>query len=179
MATAPLRVLPTPEALGEALADRILQRIEEARVAGQPFVLGSPTGRTPRPPMRRRTNPGHAATSRGSRSLRRSRRFYCRSTGSTTRGSGSRGLPSLMPTTTRSPTPAGSTSFSWHRARATGTSPSTHPGARETVAPVSSRSPRRRGATICRHSRPSGRWIACLPMESASASRRSWRRVRR
>jgi len=49
MATAPLRVLPTPEAIGEALADRILQRIEEARVNGRPFVLGSPTGRTPRP----------------------------------------------------------------------------------------------------------------------------------
>jgi glucosamine-6-phosphate deaminase len=49
MATAPLRVLATPEALGEALADRILQRMEEARVAGRPFVLGSPTGRTPRP----------------------------------------------------------------------------------------------------------------------------------
>lgn len=49
MATAPLRVLATPEALGEALADRILQRIKEARVAGRPFVLGSPTGRTPRP----------------------------------------------------------------------------------------------------------------------------------
>jgi glucosamine-6-phosphate deaminase len=49
MTTAPLRVLPTPEALGEALADRILQRIEEARVDGRPFVLGSPTGRTPRP----------------------------------------------------------------------------------------------------------------------------------
>lgn len=49
MATAPLRVLPTPEALGEALADCILQRIEEARVGGRPFLLGSPTGRTPRP----------------------------------------------------------------------------------------------------------------------------------
>jgi glucosamine-6-phosphate deaminase len=49
MATAPLRILPTPEALGEALAERILQRIAEARVAGRPFVLGSPTGRTPRP----------------------------------------------------------------------------------------------------------------------------------
>ena len=49
MATAPLRVLPTPEALGEELADRILQRIEEARVGGRPFLLGSPTGRTPRP----------------------------------------------------------------------------------------------------------------------------------
>jgi glucosamine-6-phosphate deaminase len=49
MAAAPLRILPTPETLGEALADRILQRIEEARVAGRPFMLGSPTGRTPRP----------------------------------------------------------------------------------------------------------------------------------
>ena len=49
MATAPLRVLPTPEALGEALADRILRRIDEACVAGRPFLMGSPTGRTPRP----------------------------------------------------------------------------------------------------------------------------------
>jgi glucosamine-6-phosphate deaminase len=37
-------VLPTPEAIGEYLADRVLSRL-----AGQRFLLGCPTGRTPRP----------------------------------------------------------------------------------------------------------------------------------
>ena len=49
MPTAPLRVFPSPEALGEALAARLLARIEAARPSGRPFLLGCPTGRTPRP----------------------------------------------------------------------------------------------------------------------------------
>ena len=49
MGTTPLRVLPSPEALGEELADRLLERIERARASGARFLLGCPTGRTPRP----------------------------------------------------------------------------------------------------------------------------------
>ena len=45
----PLRVFPTPDALGDALAGRVLDRIERARLAGKRFLLGCPTGRTPRP----------------------------------------------------------------------------------------------------------------------------------
>lgn len=46
---APVRVLPSPEAIGELLADRVLAGVEAARVSGRPFLLGCPTGRTPRP----------------------------------------------------------------------------------------------------------------------------------
>jgi glucosamine-6-phosphate deaminase len=35
--------------MGEELAERILERIEHARVTGTRFLLGCPTGRTPRP----------------------------------------------------------------------------------------------------------------------------------
>ena len=45
----PLRVFPTPEAIGEYLAPRLLDRIEVARTQGRRFLLGCPTGRTPRP----------------------------------------------------------------------------------------------------------------------------------
>jgi glucosamine-6-phosphate deaminase len=45
----PLRVFETPEALGEALATRIVERVAEAAAAGRRFLLGCPTGRTPRP----------------------------------------------------------------------------------------------------------------------------------
>jgi glucosamine-6-phosphate deaminase len=44
-----LRVLPSPDAIGEELAQRILERIETARTGGSRFLLGCPTGRTPRP----------------------------------------------------------------------------------------------------------------------------------
>jgi glucosamine-6-phosphate deaminase len=44
-----LRVLPSPEAIGEDLASRILDRIEAAHLVGRRFLLGCPTGRTPRP----------------------------------------------------------------------------------------------------------------------------------
>src|SRR5688500_12162225 len=48
----PLRVFPTPEAIGEYLAPRLLDRIELARTHGRRFLLGCPTGRTPRPVYR-------------------------------------------------------------------------------------------------------------------------------
>jgi glucosamine-6-phosphate deaminase len=44
-----LRVLESPDAIGEEFAQRLLERIEQARSAGARFVLGCPTGRTPRP----------------------------------------------------------------------------------------------------------------------------------
>lgn len=42
-------MLPTPADIGEQLADRLLARIEAKRTTGRPFLLGCPTGRTPRP----------------------------------------------------------------------------------------------------------------------------------
>jgi glucosamine-6-phosphate deaminase len=45
----PLRVLPTPAAIGDYLAERLLDGIEHARRLGKRFLLGCPTGRTPRP----------------------------------------------------------------------------------------------------------------------------------
>jgi glucosamine-6-phosphate deaminase len=47
--TAPLRVLPTPDAIGGDIAERILARMASARERGRRFLLGCPTGRTPRP----------------------------------------------------------------------------------------------------------------------------------
>jgi glucosamine-6-phosphate deaminase len=49
MATTPVRIFPTPEALGDDLAGRLLERIEGARASGRRWLLGCPTGRTPRP----------------------------------------------------------------------------------------------------------------------------------
>jgi glucosamine-6-phosphate deaminase len=49
MSKAPLRVLPTPDAIGEALAERLLAEFERARLTGRQFLLGCPTGRTPKP----------------------------------------------------------------------------------------------------------------------------------
>jgi glucosamine-6-phosphate deaminase len=49
MATTPLRILPSPDAIGEELAARLARRIEQARGDGRRFLLGCPTGRTPRP----------------------------------------------------------------------------------------------------------------------------------
>ena len=46
---AAIRVLPTPEAIGYDVAQQILHRIDVARESGRPFLLGCPTGRTPRP----------------------------------------------------------------------------------------------------------------------------------
>ncbi len=49
MLTTPLRVLPSPDAIGEDVAERLLGAVERARLTGRPFLLGCPTGRTPRP----------------------------------------------------------------------------------------------------------------------------------
>ena len=49
MSRTPLRVFPSPEAIGDDLASQLLERIETARVFGRRFLLGCPTGRTPRP----------------------------------------------------------------------------------------------------------------------------------
>lgn len=46
---APLTVLESPDAVGEHLATRILSEIAQAREEGRPFLLGTPTGRTPKP----------------------------------------------------------------------------------------------------------------------------------
>ena len=42
----PLRVFPTPESLGKEIAGALLERVRRGR---KPFLLGCPTGRTPRP----------------------------------------------------------------------------------------------------------------------------------
>ena len=52
MPRTPLRVFPSPDAIGEELAQRILERIEHARMSGRRFLLGCPTGRTPKPVYR-------------------------------------------------------------------------------------------------------------------------------
>ena len=44
-----MHVLPSPSAIGEAVAERLLSRIERARLTSSRFLLGCPTGRTPRP----------------------------------------------------------------------------------------------------------------------------------
>ena len=49
MADIALHVFPSPDAIGDHLAARLLERIEFARASGRPFLLGCPTGRTPRP----------------------------------------------------------------------------------------------------------------------------------
>jgi glucosamine-6-phosphate deaminase len=49
MARTLLRVLESPEAIGDDVAAQILERIEGARREGRQFLLGCPTGRTPRP----------------------------------------------------------------------------------------------------------------------------------
>lgn len=47
--TTPLRVLPTPEAIGEHVSEVLLTRIASARAADRRILLGCPTGRTPKP----------------------------------------------------------------------------------------------------------------------------------
>ena len=49
MPRTPLSVFASPDAIGEHLATRLLERIESARQAGNGFLLGCPTGRTPQP----------------------------------------------------------------------------------------------------------------------------------
>lgn len=47
--SAKLQIFQSAEEIGEHLANRLLREIEQARMVGRPFVLGCPTGRTPRP----------------------------------------------------------------------------------------------------------------------------------
>jgi glucosamine-6-phosphate deaminase len=49
MSRTSVRVFPSADAIGEHVADRLLGRIELARASGRHFVLGCPTGRTPKP----------------------------------------------------------------------------------------------------------------------------------
>ena len=45
----PLRVFPSPDAIGEYVGERILDSVAQAKNAGRRFLLGCPTGRSPRP----------------------------------------------------------------------------------------------------------------------------------
>jgi glucosamine-6-phosphate deaminase len=49
IATTPVRVLQSPEAIGDDISGRLLQRIQSAHAQRRQFLLGCPTGRTPRP----------------------------------------------------------------------------------------------------------------------------------
>lgn len=49
MVGTPVRVLPSPDAIGEEVAEGLLARIEQARLTKSRFLLGCPTGRTPKP----------------------------------------------------------------------------------------------------------------------------------
>jgi glucosamine-6-phosphate deaminase len=49
MPKAQLRILASPEEIGEDVATRLLERIERARLAAKRFLLGCPTGRSPKP----------------------------------------------------------------------------------------------------------------------------------
>lgn len=49
MPRASIRTFPTPDALGDTLAREILARVAAAHAAGRHFLLGMPTGRTPKP----------------------------------------------------------------------------------------------------------------------------------
>lgn len=49
MTRAPLRILATPEDIGDELATRLLRAIDAARARSRRFLLACPTGRTPKP----------------------------------------------------------------------------------------------------------------------------------
>jgi glucosamine-6-phosphate deaminase len=49
MSRARVRVFPSPDAIGDHVAHLLLTRIEKARWGDKRFVIGCPTGRTPRP----------------------------------------------------------------------------------------------------------------------------------
>ena len=49
MSRVPVRVFDTPDDIGTYVAERILRGVADARDAGQRYLLGLPTGRTPRP----------------------------------------------------------------------------------------------------------------------------------
>jgi glucosamine-6-phosphate deaminase len=44
-----VRVFPSPDAIGDEVTERLLARIERARLTNSRFLLGCPTGRTPKP----------------------------------------------------------------------------------------------------------------------------------
>lgn len=44
-----MRVFPSPDAIGDEVAKRLLARVEQARLTKSRFLLGCPTGRTPKP----------------------------------------------------------------------------------------------------------------------------------
>lgn len=48
-AATPSRVFDSPDAIGKHLAEQLLAELDEARKADRHFLLGCPTGRTPRP----------------------------------------------------------------------------------------------------------------------------------
>lgn len=45
----PVHVFDSPESIGEHVAGYLLRQIDDVRAAGRSFLLGCPTGRTPRP----------------------------------------------------------------------------------------------------------------------------------
>ena len=45
----PVRVFESPDAIGEHVAQQLLELFDQARQRAKPFLLGCPTGRTPRP----------------------------------------------------------------------------------------------------------------------------------
>ena len=49
MPNARVRVFASPDAIGDEVAGRLLDRMERARLEGRRFLLGSPTGRSPKP----------------------------------------------------------------------------------------------------------------------------------
>ena len=49
MPKAQVHILASPEEIGEEVAARLLDRIERARLAAKRFLLGCPTGRSPKP----------------------------------------------------------------------------------------------------------------------------------
>lgn len=49
MSRLPVRVFDTPDDIGTYVAERILRGVSDARDAGRRYLLGLPTGRTPRP----------------------------------------------------------------------------------------------------------------------------------
>ncbi|MFN8572152.1 MAG: 6-phosphogluconolactonase [Gemmatimonadaceae bacterium] len=49
MPRAAIRILPSPEAIGDVVADHILDQVAVAKADARRYLLGMPTGRTPRP----------------------------------------------------------------------------------------------------------------------------------
>ena len=49
MTGAQLKTFATAEEIGSRIADRLLSEIDRARIAGKRYIIGCPTGRTPKP----------------------------------------------------------------------------------------------------------------------------------